>query len=70
MTYHVRFHWDKWEVVREPDNRLMRRCNSIDEADHYAVQLSRYEDLIARLGEVPALGSVPMGFPEVEGAAA
>jgi len=43
MTYQVRFHWDKWEVVREPDHHLMRQCNSMEDADNYAAKLSSYD---------------------------
>ena len=70
MTYRVQFHWDRWEVVREPDHRLMRRCNSIEEADNYAAKLSSSDELLARLDQVLAFSSVPMGLREVQGAAA
>jgi hypothetical protein len=70
MTYHVQFHWDRWEVVREPDHRLMRQCRSIEEADNYAAKLSSSDELLARLDQVLAFSSVPMGLREVEGAAA
>jgi len=70
MTYHVQFHWDKWEVVKEPDNRLMRQCNSIEEADNYAAKLSSYDKLLAQLDQMLALSTVPMGFRETEGTAA
>jgi len=70
MTYKVQFRWDKWEVLREPDLLLMRRCNSIEEADNYAVKLSTYDELLAQLDQVLALSTVPMGFRETERAAA
>jgi hypothetical protein len=70
MTYRVQFHWDRWEVVREPDLLLMRRCNSIEEADNYAAKLSSSDELLARLDQVLAFSSVPMGLREVQGAAA
>lgn len=70
MMYRVQFHWDKWEVVKEPDNRLMRKCNSIEEADNYAAKLSSYDELLAQLDQVLAFSSMPMGFREAEGAAA
>jgi hypothetical protein len=70
MTYRVQFHWYKWEVVREPDNHLMRQCNSIEEADNYAAKLSTYDELMAQLDQVLAFSIVPVGFRETEGAAA
>jgi hypothetical protein len=70
MTYHVQFHWGKWEVVREPDHRLMRQCNSKEEADNHAAKLSSYDELLAELDQVLAFSTVPMAFPEAEGAAA
>ena len=70
MTYQVRFHWDKWEVVRDPDHLLMRQCNSIEDADNYAAKLSSYDELRAQLDQLLALSTVPIGFREAEGAAA
>ena len=70
MTYHVQFHWGRWEVVRGPDNHLMRQCNSIEEADNYAAKLSTYDGLMAQLDQVLAFSIVPTGFREPEGAAA
>jgi hypothetical protein len=70
MTYHVQFHWGKWEVVKEPDHRVMRQCNSIEEADNYAAKLSSYDELLAQLDQVLALSTVPMGLREAERAAA
>lgn len=70
MTYHIQFHWDKWEVVREPDHRLMRQCNSIEEADNYAAKLSSYDKLTAQLDQVLTFSVRPLGFPEPEGVAA
>lgn len=70
MTYHVQFHWDKWEVVREPDNHLMRQCNSIEEADNYAALLSKYDELMAQLDQVRAFSTMMIGLRETEGAAA
>ena len=70
MTYHVQFHWGTWEVLREPDHRLMRQCNSIEEADNYAAKLSSYDELMAELDQVLALSTVTMGFREAERAAA
>ena len=71
MTYKVQFRWDKWgspERTRPPLS--MRRCNSIEEADNYAVKLSTYDELLAQLDEVLALSTAPMGFRETERAAA
>ena len=70
MTNHVQFHWDKWEVVRGPDNRLMRRCSSMEEAEHCADKLSSYDELMAELDLVLASSIVHMSFRETEGAAA
>jgi len=70
MTYHVQFHWGKWEVVKEPDHRVMRQCNSIEEADNYAAKLSSYDELLAQLDQMLALSTVPIGFRETERAAA
>ena len=70
MTYHVQFHWGKWEVVREPDNHLMRQCNSIEEADNYAAKLSTHHELMAQLDQVLAFSIGPRGFRKAEGAAA
>jgi len=49
MTYQVQFHQDRWEVVKEPDHRVMRQCKSIEEADQYAAKLSSYDELLAQL---------------------
>ena len=54
MTYQVQFHWDRWEVVKEPDHRVMRRCKSLEEADQYVAKLSSYDELIAQLDEMLA----------------
>jgi len=70
MTYQVQFHWDRWEVVKEPDHRVMRQCKSLEEADRYAAKLSTYDELMAQLDQVLALSVVPLGFREAEGAAA
>ena len=70
MTYQVQFHWGRWEVVRGPDRRVMRQCNSIEEADNYAAKLSASDELLAQLDQMLAFSSVPMGFREVVGAAA
>jgi len=70
MTYHVQFHWGKWKVLREHDHRLMRRCNSIEEAENYAAKLSSYDELTAQLDQLFALSTVPIAFREAEGAAA
>ena len=70
MTYYVQFHWDKWEVVRGRDHRLVRQCRSIEEADNYAAKLSSDDGLMARMDQLLAFSTVPMGFPEGEGAAA
>jgi len=70
MTYAVQFHWGKWEVLREADHRLMRQCNSIEEADNYATKLSSSDELLTRLNQLLAFSSVSMGLREAERAAA
>lgn len=70
MTYQVQFHWGRWEVVREPDRRVMRQCNSIEDADNYAAKLSSYDELLAQLDQVLAFSNAAMGFREAETAAA
>ena len=54
MTYQVKFHWDRWEVVKEPDHRVMRQCKSVEEADQYAAKLSSYDELLAQLDDMLA----------------
>jgi hypothetical protein len=54
MTYQVQFHWDRWEVVKEPGHRVMRQCKSIEDADQYAAKLSSYDELLAELDEMLA----------------
>ncbi|HMK98323.1 MAG TPA: hypothetical protein VK425_12300 [Acidimicrobiales bacterium] len=70
MTYHVQVDGNKWEVLRGRDRRLVRQFNSIEEADSKAARLSSYDGLMARIDQLLALSTVPMGFPEAEGAAA